>query len=71
MGNTVFIRAGEMADSLGISKGLAYRMIHQWNEELKKMGYATVTGRVSRKYYQEKLYGLSQADEKEGRNACL
>ena len=47
------------AAELGISKSLAYRMIHQWNEELKKKGYTTVIGRVRRQYYHEKVYGMS------------
>ena len=38
MASTVFIKADEVAAELGISKSLAYRMIHQWNEELKKKG---------------------------------
>ena len=32
-------------------------------DELKKKGFTTVAGRVSRKYYQEQVYGL--ADRKE------
>ena len=38
MASTVFIKADEVAAELGISKSLAYRMIHQWNEELKQKG---------------------------------
>ena len=49
MSNTVFIRAEEMAEELQISKALAYRMIKQWNEELRQRGYTTVRGRVSRR----------------------
>ena len=59
MASTVFIKADEVAAELGISKSLAYRMIHQWNEELKQKGYPTVIGRVSRQYYHEKVYGMS------------
>lgn len=59
MASTVFIKADEVAAELGISKSLAYRMIHQWNEELKQKGYITVIGRVSRQYYHEKVYGMS------------
>lgn len=59
MASTVFIKADEVAAELGISKSLAYRMIHQWNEELKKKGYTTVIGWVSRQYYHEKVYGMS------------
>lgn len=63
MSASVFIKADELAQELGISKALAYRMIRNWNEELKRKGYTTVQGRVSRKYYQEQVYGL--ADRKE------
>ena len=36
MAGSVFIRAEELAQELGISKQLAYKMIHKWNDELKK-----------------------------------
>ena len=50
MAGSVFIKAEELAQELGISKQLAYKMIHKWNDELKKKGFTTVAGRVSRKY---------------------
>ena len=55
--NAVFIRAEELAQELEISKAKAYKMIRQWNEELRTKGYATVNGRVSRQYYLEHMYG--------------
>ena len=63
MANRFFIRAEELAKELEISKATAYKMIRQWNAELRAMGYATVNGRVSRQYYKEHMYGMS---EKEG-----
>lgn len=60
MGNSVFIRADEIAQELDISRAMAYRLVHDWNEELKAQGYCTVAGRVSRQYYHEKMYGMSQ-----------
>ena len=66
MSNTVFIRAEEMAEDLQISKALAYRMIKQWNEELRQRGYTTVRGRVSRKYYEEQIYGMSGGEQNAG-----
>ena len=56
MANSIFIKADELAKELG----LAYKMIAQWNEELKAKGYTTVGGRVSRRYYQEKIYGAGE-----------
>lgn len=60
MANSIFIKADELAKELDISQGLAYKMIAQWNEELKTKGYTTVGGRVSRRYYQEKIYGAGE-----------
>ena len=54
MARTVFIKAEEVAQEL------AYRMIHRWNDELKAKGYTTVTGRVSRQYFEEQIYGVQQ-----------
>lgn len=54
-----------MAHELGISKSYAYKIVQRLNAELKEMGYITISGRVNRKYFMEKLcYG-----ETEGRNA--
>ena len=60
MANSIFIKADELAKELDISQGLAYKMIAQWNEELRAKGYTTVGGRVSRRYYQEKIYGAGE-----------
>lgn len=60
MAKSIFIKANELAEELEISQGLAYKMIAQWNEELKAKGYTTVGGRVSRQYYQEKIYGAGK-----------
>lgn len=55
MKSNIFINAQELADELGVSKGKAYKMIQSWNERLEQMGYTTVRGRVSRKYYLEQM----------------
>ena len=43
---------------LGISKPYAYKLVREMNEELKKKGFLTIPGRVSRRYFEEKFYGL-------------
>lgn len=58
---TVFIKADKVAEELGVSKPHAYKLVKAMNEELKKAGYITIAGRVSRKYYEEKFYGLTKA----------
>lgn len=50
-----FIRADEIASILDVSEGYAYRIIRQLNLELRDMGFHTVTGRVSRAYFEEKM----------------
>lgn len=53
-----FISADEIKEIVGISKSKAYSLIQELNSELKEKGYLTVTGRVSRKYFEERFYGL-------------
>ena len=55
-----------VADDFGVSESMAYRIIRQLNKELKEKGYITVAGRVSRKYYQERTYGLTRTERSEG-----
>ena len=62
MKNTILMNAQEVAEELGVSKASAYKMIQVWNEKLQKMGYTTVSGRVSRKYFLEQFYGLTEKE---------
>ena len=39
----------------GISIPMAYKIIRRLNDELKAQGYITVAGRISRKYFEEKI----------------
>lgn len=61
MRDGLFIMAEELAKDLGVSKPFAYKLIRQLNEELEKNGFMTISGRVSRRYYEEKFYGMSKA----------
>ena len=49
MGTNYMMTADEVAAELGISKGHAYKMIRQMNEELAKTGCITISGRIDRK----------------------
>lgn len=58
MNETNFMRVDDVAKELGISKSYAYKIVQQLNSELKALGYLTISGRVNRKYFMEKLcYG--------------
>ena len=58
MANTMFMKADEVAQELGVSKAFAYQIMRNLNDELKEKGFITVSGRVSRKYFEEKVYGF-------------
>lgn len=51
-----YITAKEIAETLGISTGKAYQIIRNLNAELQKEGYLTISGKVSRAYFNEKWY---------------
>ena len=58
MTQELFVRAEEVASELGISKPYAYKLVREMNEELNQIGFITIPGRVSRRYFEEKFYGL-------------
>jgi predicted DNA-binding transcriptional regulator AlpA len=58
MAKELFVRAEEVSQELGISKPYAYKLVREMNEELKQKGFITIPGRVSRRYFEEKFYGL-------------
>ena len=62
MKNNLFVTAGEVAQDLGVSKPFDYKLVGQMNEEQEAKGFITITGRVSRKYYAEKFYGMAQTN---------
>lgn len=51
------IRAEEVAAILGISRTSAYSVIKELNRELTEKGYMTVTGRVSKDYFEMRYFG--------------
>jgi len=65
MDNTLFIKAEEIAKELGVSRPYAYKLVRKLNEELNQRGFITISGRVSRAYYKEKIYVTGATPEKE------
>ena len=59
MEDKAFIRVDELAEVLEVSTHHAYKLIREMNSELKVRGYLTIVGRVSRKYFEERFYGIS------------
>lgn len=54
----MYITADEVAELLGVSRGYAYKVIRGLNDELKAKGFRVISGKVPRKYFQEKFYGM-------------
>ena len=59
-----FMRVDDVARELGISKSYAYKIVQKLNTELREKGYLTISGRVNRRYFMEKLcYGGAERKE--------
>jgi transposase len=56
----LYLTADEVAAMLGISKGHAYTMIRDCNDELKQGGYLTVAGKVPKKFFGKKYFGFEE-----------
>ena len=61
-----FIRAEEVAEVMEISIPYAYKIIKKLNAELDAKGYITITGRVNREYFNERVYTVNAPEKKEG-----
>ena len=64
MSNT-FLRVEEVAEEMEVSKSYAYKIVQRLNRELESMGYLTVSGRVNKQYFMEKVcYGGREKTER-------
>lgn len=52
-----FLNAQDVAQFMGISVPMAYKIIRKLNDELVAAGYIIVSGRISRTYFEKKVYG--------------
>ena len=53
---SVFYTADDISAILTVSKPTAYRIIKRLNDELTNKGFIVVSGRVPKKYFNEKFY---------------
>lgn len=58
--NDKFLKVEDIMQILGISKSAAYKIMRQMNDELEKKGYIVIHGKVSRKYFAERFYGMNE-----------
>ena len=62
MNKNLFIKTEEIATELDVSKSYAYKLIRKLNEELKNRGFITISGKVNRQFFEEKVYGLRKEE---------
>ena len=55
--NTQFYNVNDVSQMLGISKSHAYRVIREMSQILKSKGFITISGKISKAYFNEKIYG--------------
>ena len=66
MAKSLFVKAEELQELLGISRSESYRIIKKMNDDLKEKGIIVLSGRVSRKYLEEMIYGYpTDTEDKE------
>lgn len=57
MKNKKFLNVNDVAEYMDISIPMAYKIIRKLNDELAAKGYLVVCGKVSRSYFEQKIYG--------------
>ena len=58
MPDKLFLTAKDVSMILEVSLSKAYRIIRALNEKLEAEGYIVVAGRVARKRFEERCYGI-------------
>lgn len=56
-----FLNASDVSEYMNISMSKAYKIIKSLNDELSARGFIVVHGKVSRVFFEEKVYGSQPA----------
>lgn len=57
MSNNNFMDASAVAEYMCVSVPTAYKVIRKLNDELEAQGYITISGKISRRYFEQKVFG--------------
>ena len=63
MTNKRFITAKDVVEELGVSTSYVYKLLRELNAERAADGFVTIKGRVSRQYFDERIYGTTDKKE--------
>lgn len=59
MKSDYMMTANDVAQALGISKGHAYKIVRELNDELASKGFIVVAGKVPRAFWNKKFYNAN------------
>lgn len=59
MNQKLYLTANDVSEYMGISIPTAYKSIRKLNDELKAQGYITVSGKINRRYFELKAFGMN------------
>ena len=59
-----FMRVQDVMKELQISQSHAYKLMRKLNNEMKKLGYVIISGRVSKEYFLEKFCYKKESEVK-------
>lgn len=62
MKDDTFMDVNDIMEVTKMSEAYAYKLIKTLNEELDKQGFITIRGRISKKYFEERVYGVRKDD---------
>jgi len=57
--NRIFYDAEDIQEMLGVSRGKSYALIHDLNTELGEQGFIVIPGKIPKKFFAQKYYGMS------------
>lgn len=65
MSDDYFMTADDVAKALKVSKSFAYKVIRQMNDEMQKLGFFTVAGKVNKQFFLDKTcYDASKIQQR-------
>lgn len=59
MRSDYMMTANDVAQALGISKGHAYKIVRELNDELEAKGFIVVAGKIPRAFWDKKFYNAN------------
>ena len=59
MQGCLYYTASEVQELLGVSRGKAYQVVRDLNDELETKGFSVIAGKIPKQFFNEHYYGLA------------